>query len=164
LIRRGEELILKGEYTTSITRNREGPLRRAIAVEESTCDLSLLISRVDEYDHMLSAATDHDGDETVLAGSDRHWILIEHNARTDRLPKEVSSSLRRGNLNMTVRHPSLHLESCGKWLKLNEPHLGARELYLNRVYLSSIHVEYLKLGLGPPLSGDIDSGSDEKGA
>jgi hypothetical protein len=61
------KLILKRKDATSVTRNGEGPLRRAVTVEEATRDLSLLFSAVDEYYHVLSSTADNNRNEAVLA-------------------------------------------------------------------------------------------------
>jgi hypothetical protein len=65
---------------------------------------------------------------------------------------------------MSVRYTTLHLECGGKGLKLNETDLRTRKLYFDRIHLSSIQVEDLKVNLRPTGTGGIPPRSDEEGA
>jgi hypothetical protein len=159
-----QEFVLKGEHSTSVGWNREGPFGGTVAVEEPKRDLPLLLAPIHENDHVLSTTANDDWNETALTRRDRHWILVEYDARSDRLPKEMPSALRRCYPEVPVGDPSLHLERRGKGLKFNESYLFAWELDLNGIYQSSVQIEDLKPRLGASQAGGIDTRRDEKSA
>jgi hypothetical protein len=79
---------------------------------------------------MLTSAADDNRDETTLAVMYRSGVLVENNARSDRLTIEVPGSHGRCNLEVPMSNSALHLESSGEWLQFDESNFACRELDL----------------------------------